>query len=181
MARIEIKSVTVLRNNYVYLLNHRGSGTAAVVDPGIAGPAISALDDLGWRVRSFLHPSSPRFGHGRERHAERLLVRGVRAARRGKEGDAEAKVLDLPGHTAHGVAYWFPANPALFCGDILYPLGSGRVYEGTPEEMWNSLKNIRELPPETKIYCAHDYLDRNLKFAKSIGKDDEEMTSTARR
>ena len=75
--------------------------------------------------------------------------------------DAEAKVWDVPGHTAGHIAYWFAESQALFCGDTLFALGCGRVFEGTHEQMYNSISKFKEVPDETWVYCAHEYTTAN--------------------
>lgn len=185
MARIEVKVVKVLRDNYVFLLNHRGSGSGAVVDPGIAGPILIQLDQLAWRVRKIFctHHHIDQVGGNldlkRSFHceviapkAESSRIPGVTSeVSEGDKvmlGDAEAIVMDLSGHTSGHIGYWFKDSGALFCGDVLYPMGCGRVFEGDAAQMWRTLQKIRALPPETKIYCAHEYAERNYKFARSL-------------
>lgn len=85
-----------------------------------------------------------------------------------KLGSSEARILDVPGHTRAHIAFWFAGDNALFCGDTLFAMGCGRLFEGTPEEMWRSLSKIRALPPETKIYCAHEYTQANGRFALTV-------------
>ncbi|MFX4740600.1 MBL fold metallo-hydrolase, partial [Acinetobacter baumannii] len=72
-------------------------------------------------------------------------------------GDSVATVFDVPGHTSGHVAYWFARSQALFCGDTLFALGCGRLFEGTPAQMWQSLGKLRALPDDTRVYCAHEY------------------------
>lgn len=185
MARVEVKVVKVLRDNYVFLLNHRASGSAAVVDPGIAGPIFASLDQYAWRVRKIFctHHHTDQVGGNldlkRSFHCEVIGPRAEAARIPGITsevaegdkvmlGDAEAFVMDLSGHTAGHIGYWFKDSSALFCGDVLYPMGCGRMFEGEAEQMWGTLQKIRALPRETKIYCAHEYSERNYKFARSL-------------
>ena len=143
MARVEVKVVKVLRDNYVYLLNHRATGVAAVIDPGIAGPVISALDDLVWRPRLILctHHHADQIGGNQDlkrsyqcevlgpaAEAKRIpgLTKEIKGGDKVTLGSAWGEVVDLPGHTSGGIGYWFTENKALFCGDILYPLRYGR-------------------------------------------------------
>lgn len=185
MARVEVKVVKVLRDNYVFLLNHRASGSAAVVDPGIAGPILTKLDQLAWRVRKIFctHHHTDQVGGNldlkRSFHCEVIgpkaeagripgITTEVVEGDKVMLGDAEAFVMDLSGHTAGHVGYWFKDSGALFCGDVLYPMGCGRMFEGEAEQMWGTLRKIRALPPDTKIYCAHEYAERNYKFARAL-------------
>jgi hydroxyacylglutathione hydrolase len=83
-------------------------------------------------------------------------------------GAARARVLDVSGHTVGHIAYWFPEHAALFCGDTLFSLGCGRLFEGTPAMMWASLGRLRALPEETRIYCGHEYTESNARFALTL-------------
>ena len=96
-----------------------------------------------------------------------------------KFGDLEAKVFDTPGHTRGHIAYWFKQNSSLFCGDTLFALGCGRVFEGTFAQMWDSLGKLRELPDNTVVYCAHEYTQSNAKFAITIEKDNAALLERA--
>ena len=185
MARLEIKQITVLRNNYVYMVNHRGSGIAAVIDPGIVGPVVAELNKLGWSVRKIFctHQHADQIGgnldmkmsyscevFGPEAEADKIpgITKGVKDGDKISIGDAQGVVLALPGHTAGHVGYYFPTAKALFCGDVLSPLGCGKVLGGTVDLMWESLKKIKALPEDTQIYCAHELSERNYKFARKI-------------
>jgi hydroxyacylglutathione hydrolase len=90
-------------------------------------------------------------------------------------GRARATVLDVPGHTLGHVAFHFPDHQAAFVGDSVFALGCGRVFEGTMEMMWNSLKRIKALPPETRLYCAHEYTASNARFAVTIEPENKAL------
>jgi hydroxyacylglutathione hydrolase len=105
--------------------------------------------------------------------------------------DREAEVLFIPGHTRAHIAYYFPPSSPedlgeLFCGDTLFAGGCGRLFEGTPTQMVNSLSQIRSLPDRTRIWCAHEYTLKNLQFALTVDPDNPELharfqaTQTAR-
>jgi len=83
-------------------------------------------------------------------------------------GRARAQVFFVPGHTRGHIAYWFKDHDALFCGDTLFALGCGRLFEGTPQQMWNSLSKLRALPDATRVYCAHEYTQSNARFALTV-------------
>ena len=100
------------------------------------------------------------------------------------------KVLDVAGHTNTHLAYYIPPKKdsvdgnikaSLFCGDTLFALGCGRVFEGTMEQMWNSLKTLRALPSKAKIYCGHEYTLSNAKFAISIDPDNLKLKKRIRK
>ena len=90
-------------------------------------------------------------------------------------GGFRIKVLDVPGHTLGHVAYYFPDQNRIFVGDTLFALGCGRLFEGTPEIMWESLDKIMQLPDETLVYCAHEYTKSNLEFALTIESRNEDL------
>src|SRR5207247_10602030 len=83
-------------------------------------------------------------------------------------GSLRGRVLETPGHTAGHISYVFPADKLAFVGDTLFSIGCGRVIEGTPEMMWQSLLKLRALPDDTRIYCGHEYTKANIRFAKTV-------------
>ena len=94
-------------------------------------------------------------------------------------GGSQASVFFTPGHTTGHIIYWFEKSGCLFCGDTLFAMGCGRLFEGTPEQMTNSLEKIKKLPRKTKIYCAHEYTENNLQFALSIEKENLHLQKRA--
>jgi len=90
-------------------------------------------------------------------------------------GGMEIQVMAVPGHTRTHLAYYCPSVPALFCGDMLFVAGCGRILDTTPAEMWNSLKRLRDLPGDTLVYCGHEYTIENLEFALSLESDNERV------
>jgi len=85
----------------------------------------------------------------------------------------------VPGHTKGHIAFWFEDSDALFCGDTLFALGCGRMFEGTADQMWNSLSKFRDLPGQTQVYCAHEYTQANAAFAVTVEPDNENLVSRA--
>ncbi|HYN40054.1 MAG TPA: hydroxyacylglutathione hydrolase [Rhodospirillales bacterium] len=185
MAGLRIEQIPVLRDNYVYLLRDDATAACAAVDPSVAAPVLAALGRLGWSLTHVFNTHHHHdhtggnldlkaatgctiVGHGRD--AGRIPGIDV-AVEDGQEvalGTARARVFDVSGHTIGHIAYWFEADGALFCGDTLFSLGCGRLFEGTPARMWASLTRLRELPGETRVYCGHEYTESNARFALSI-------------
>lgn len=184
-APLEILQLPVLNDNYVYLAHEPRSGATAVVDPAVTGPVFDALARKGWTLTHILnthhHPDhvggnleikertgctivGPRADAGR--------IPGIDVEVGDTDtvalGEAQASVFDVPGHTRGHIAYWFADSDALFCGDTLFALGCGRLFEGTPAQMWNSLSRLAALPDSTQIYCAHEYTLANARFALSV-------------
>ncbi|SME91840.1 hydroxyacylglutathione hydrolase [Tistlia consotensis] len=185
MAELDIHQIPVLNDNYVYLARCRATGMTAVVDPAVAGPVLAEAGRLGWTITHILntHHHGDHVGGNREivastgctvvgPRADRDRIPGISVAVDEGDvyrlGECEAKVFFVPGHTRGHIAYWFPESNALFCGDTLFALGCGRLFEGTPEQMWRSLSKLRTLPPETRVYCAHEYTQANARFALSV-------------
>jgi len=94
-------------------------------------------------------------------------------------GASRARVCDTPGHTSGHMAFWFENGNALFCGDTLFALGCGRLFEGTPQQMWTSLQKLRALPDDTIVYCAHEYTQSNAAFALSVDGENSTLQTYA--
>ena len=94
-------------------------------------------------------------------------------------GKLAGRVIETPGHTAGHISYFFPADKLAFVGDTLFSIGCGRVIEGTPEMMWQSLVKLRDLPDDTQFYCGHEYTAANIRFAKTIEPDNKPLAARA--
>ena len=167
------------------LLHDSESGATAAIDAPEAAPIEAALAASGWRLTDILvtHHHADHTGgiaELKEKHGCRVVAPAGEAARiplvdetvrendRVRVGGLEARVLETPGHTSGHISYVFPADKLAFVGDTLFSIGCGRVIEGTPEMMWNSLLKLRELPDDTRIYCGHEYTKANIAFARTI-------------
>src|SRR5690606_30008452 len=96
------------------------------------------------------------------------VTEAVKDGDRVEVGGYIAEILFTPGHTDGHICYYFAREKVLFCGDTLFSAGCGRMFEGTKEQMWNSLTKLRDLPDDTQVYCAHEYTLSNIRFALSI-------------
>ncbi|MFE0754943.1 hydroxyacylglutathione hydrolase [Inquilinus sp. NPDC058860] len=185
MASLRVTLIPVLKDNYAYLLEDDSTGMVAVVDPGEADPVAAKLEAKGGRLDWILntHHHGDHFGGNHElakRYGASIVGPAAEAARipdldRGvAEGDhvmvgaARGSVLEVPGHTAGHIAFWFEDAGVLFCGDTLFALGCGRLLEGTADQMWSSLLKLRALPDTTRIYCGHEYTQSNARFALTV-------------
>lgn len=193
---LEIEHLVCLKDNYVWLLREPATGAVAAVDPSEAKPVAAKLDSLGWKLTHILntHHHWDHTGGNLELKeqsgavivgpaADRERIPGIDLAL--AEGDtyrfggATAQIFDIPGHTRGHIAFWFPESTALFCGDTLFTLGCGRLFEGTPQQMWTSLSKLRRLPPETRVFCGHEYTQANARFALSIDPTNEGLRRRA--
>lgn len=187
-----ITQIAVLNDNYVYLLRDDETDVVGAVDPGVAEPVADELERRGWSLDFILnthhhndhvggnralkerygcHVIGPRYDAGRIPAIDDQVSEesGVRF------GSHDVQVIFTPGHTHGHICYWFPKAEALFSGDTLFSLGCGRLFEGTPADMFASLRKLAKLPDETKVYCAHEYTEANARFALSIDPDNADL------
>lgn len=193
---LEVHQIPVLSDNYVYLLHDTDSEATAVVDPAVAAPVLEAAEQRGWRITHILntHHHPDHVGGNLEiKAATDCAIIGAAndtarlpgLTQKVSEGDSvsvgslKAQVIEVPGHTTGHIAYWFAADHALFCGDTLFVLGCGRMFEGTPPMFWNSLAKLKALPDETRVYCAHEYSLANAKFALSVDPQNKALQEQA--
>jgi len=198
MATLDIHQIPALNDNYVYLARDAEADSCACIDPAVAAPVLATLDKLGWRLTHILnthHHGDHTGGNMEIKRATGCTIVGNRDdARRIPgldvavvEGDTvtlgtqTAEIIEVSGHTVGHIAYWFADSRALFCGDTLFALGCGRLFEGTPEQMWRSLGKLRALPGEARVYCAHEYTQANAAFALSVEPDNQALRDRARR
>jgi len=181
-------------DNYIWMIRH--GENAVVVDPGQARPVLDALEHNGLRLRAILltHHHQDHVGGVTQLHAatgatvygpacERLPRCDI-ALREGDRVDMDQpplslSVLDVPGHTAGHIAYHGQAlgQPVLFCGDTLFAAGCGRVFEGTPTQMYQSLQKFSDLPPSAQVCCAHEYTLANLRWALAVDPANQTLQS----
>ncbi|WP_339713624.1 hydroxyacylglutathione hydrolase [uncultured Sneathiella sp.] len=185
MSKLEIHQIPVLSDNYVYLFRDPVSDQVGVVDPAVSEPVLKKLKELGWKLTHIInthhHPDHTGANLELKEKTGCTIVGAKNDAARipgidvqVEEGDIfefgsqRAEVYEVPGHTVGHIAYWFEESDALFCGDTLFALGCGRLFEGTPAQMWDSIGKFRALPDDTKVYCAHEYTEANGRFALSV-------------
>ena len=185
-----------LKDNFGVLIHDPTSGATASIDAPEAAAVEAALKKTGWRLTDILvthHHGDHTAGIGelKARHHCRVVAPRGEAQRIAHvdetvgEGDTvqvgalKARVIDTPGHTAGHISYFFPAENLAFVGDTLFSIGCGRVIEGNPEIMWNSLAKLRALPDDTRFYCGHEYTEANIRFAKTIEPNNKALAARA--
>lgn len=182
---MHLLALPALADNYIWLL-HDDAGNALVVDPGEAAPVEAALSEHGLHLRAILltHHHHDHIGgaaalssrHGAAIHAPHD-PRIENADHRVAEGDqvtldapaSRFDVLEIPGHTRSHIA--FVGEGLMFCGDTLFSMGCGRLFEGSPEQMLTSLDRLAAYPAETLVCCAHEYTAANGRFALTLDAD----------
>jgi hydroxyacylglutathione hydrolase len=185
---LEVVQIAVLSDNYVYLVHDAASGDTAVIDPAVAGPVLAEANARDWTITQILntHWHPDHVGGNLEIKAatgcritgpkdEAAKIPGIERAVGGGDsvaiGGSAGRVIDVPAHTAGHIAYHFAGDGLLFCGDTLFAMGCGRLFEGTPAQMFDSLGRLMALPDETLVYCAHEYTASNGRFALTVEPD----------
>lgn len=175
----------VLQDNYVYLIHDPASQQTAAVDPSVAGPVLETLHEKGWMLTHIFSTHH----HGDHVGGNRALKSVTQCEIIGFAGDAHripgierkmedeeefawggdvVRILFIPGHTLGHIAYYFVRSGWVFCGDTLFSLGCGRLFEGTASQMHHSLQKLAALPNETLLYCGHEYTEANARFALTV-------------
>ena len=185
---VRIHAVPAFKDNYIWMLEDGRSAVA--VDPGDAAPVEGFLARTGLELAAVLathhhadhvgglpalvqHWKCPAFGPAREvaAHLDRRLAEGERITVPGI--GIELATLDIPGHTAGHIALF--GDGRVFCGDTLFACGCGRLFEGTPRQMVDSLGKLARLPGETRVYCGHEYTMANIRFAEAVEPGNAEL------
>jgi hydroxyacylglutathione hydrolase len=192
MAQLEIELVPCLSDNYAYLVRDSDEDFCAVVDPSEARPVKAALDARGWRLTHILnthhHPDhtggnaalkaeygAKVIGPAKDRARIPAMDEGVEEGRPFSLGSHGARVLEIPAHTRGHIAYAFETDEAVFTGDTLFAMGCGRLFEGTPEMMWQSLSKLMMLADSLRVYCGHEYTLNNGRFALTLEPENADL------
>jgi hydroxyacylglutathione hydrolase len=182
---LEIIRIPVLSDNYIWLVHEAQSGETMVVDPAVADVPLAEAEKRGWKItqiwNTHWHPDHTGGNAeikavtgciitGPAAEAERIPTLDIKV----REGDivrlgkVEAKVIDVPAHTAGHIAFYLPSEHAAFVGDTLFAMGCGRLFEGTAAQMYSNMRKLEALPDETAVYCAHEYTQSNGRFALTV-------------
>ena len=179
--------IPALSDNYIWMFRDPASGSVAVVDPGQDAPALAAAEQRGWAITHILnthwHPDHTGGNAGIKAATGAPIIAPAEAEKVSAvdrviaEGDSVsigelvAEVWDIPAHTAGHVALYFEAAKMIFTGDTLFAMGCGRLFEGTPEQMFANMQRFASLPDDVQIYCGHEYTLANARFANHVEPD----------
>jgi hydroxyacylglutathione hydrolase len=188
---MQIVPVPAFNDNYLWLAHDDESGETAVVDPGDAAPVLAEAQRRGWIIdqvwNTHWHPDHTG-GNLSIKEATGARISGPASDRiPGREvalsegdqihlGRHVGRVIEVPGHTLDHIALIFDDDGVAFVGDTLFAMGCGRLFEGTPEQMYRSLQRLSGLPDDTRLYCAHEYTLANARYAAHAEPDNEAIT-----
>jgi hydroxyacylglutathione hydrolase len=187
---LEIVRIPALTDNYIWLAHDPESGETLVVDPAEAAPVLAEAGARGWAItqiwNTHWHPdhtggnaavkaATGAIITGPAAEAERIptLDRLVREGDRVSLGALRAEILEIPGHTAGHIAFHLSQERVVFVGDTLFAMGCGRLFEGTAEQMFANMQRLAKLPPETAVYCGHEYTLSNGRYALVAEPDND--------
>lgn len=190
MPKFEIVQLACLQDNYCSLIHDAENNITVVVDTPDGEVIQQALESRGWQL-DYILTTHHHWDHidGHEALCQRYGAKVIGAAENREQipgidqqvidgdvlqlGGIRVQVIGTPGHTLGHVCYYAPDLQAVFVGDTLFSLGCGRLFEGTAEQMWQSMLKLRSLPPETAVYCGHEYTQNNVKFALQLEPDNQ--------
>ncbi len=191
---IEIVQLACLQDNYGFLLHEPESGTTASIDTPDPQAILTALAERNWDLH-YIWNTHHHWDHiggnealqkathckifGPAHDGIRGLDKKLQEGDKVQLGKTSFSVLEIGGHTKGHIGYYSADEAVAFVGDTLFSMGCGRLFEGTPTQMWQSLQKLMRLPKQTKIYCAHEYTEQNARFALSIDTNNPALKKRA--
>jgi len=191
---LDVVRIPVLNDNYVWLLHDDASAETVVIDPAVADPVLEAAAARGWTIGQIWNThwhGDHVGGNAAIKAATDCVIIGPAAEaakigtldRQVREGDLVhigahgALVMEVPAHTAGHIAYHLAEDRILFAGDTLFAMGCGRLFEGTPAQMFANMQRFSALPDDTTVFCAHEYTQSNGRFALTVEPDNAALRS----
>ena len=189
---MNIEIIPCLNDNYSYLVKDDQTNTVAIIDPSEFGPCNEKIN-LKYKKLDFILTTHHHFDHvggntelkkkygsrvlGFENDKKRIPAIDIllKDGQEFKIGNLNFKTIFIPGHTSGHIAFYFEKEKVVFTGDTLFSLGCGRVFEGTYQQMFDSLNKIKSLPEDTKIYCGHEYTKSNLEFCLKFNPNNNHL------
>lgn len=184
---LEIVRIAALSDNYVWLIHDPVSDETVVVDPSEAAPVLAEAKARGWTISQIWNthwhpdhtggnaaikaPGAVVSGPAAEAAKIPTLDYGLREGDSVRIGAHVARVIETPGHTAGHIVFYLADDAALFSGDTLFAMGCGRLFEGDAAQMYGNMQRLAALPPETVVYCAHEYTQSNGRYAATAEPD----------
>lgn len=193
---IDVEIIPILDDNYCYVIKS-DCGAVAVLDPGAADPVLDVLKMRGLRP-DFILNTHHHWDHvngnkklAKEYSAPIVAPKSEAHKIKGAEiflddgdtfslGQSIARIIETPGHTAGGICFYFEKSGIVFTGDTLFAMGCGRLFEGTAEDMFNSLSKLKALPDKTLVYCGHEYTQSNAQFCLAYDQDNSALKKRAK-
>ena len=185
---MKVKIIKCLEDNYSYLIIDEKTNNSCVVDPSEHEPIINFVEYYNIKLKFILNTHHHYDHVGGNKELKKMYGAKVVGFKNDKQRipdidillednqiwkyeNFESKIMHIPGHTTGHICFYFPKNKIVFTGDTLFSLGCGRIFEGTYEQMYESLNKLKKLPKDTKIYCGHEYTINNSNFCKTYDKN----------
>ena len=189
---MKVEIIKCLKDNYSYVIIDEKYNHACVVDPSEAEPIINFVESKNIKLKFVLnthHHYDHVGGNNDLKKKYKIKIVGYKNDKKRipnidilledneiwKNENFEAKIIHIPGHTSGHICFYFIKEKFAFTGDTLFSLGCGRIFEGTYEQMYNSLNKLKKLPPDTKIYCGHEYTLQNSLFCSKYDKNNKNL------
>src|SRR5210317_307668 len=192
---MKVEIISCLQDNYSYLIIDENQNIACAVDPSESQPISNFIDQNNIKLKYILnthHHYDHVGGNNELKKKYNCKIIGFRGDKNRipeidimvddneiwKSDNFQSKIIHIPGHTSGHICYYFFKEKIIFTGDTLFSMGCGRVFEGTYNQMFNSLNKIKDLPEDTKIYCGHEYTQKNIEFCIKYNPNNDSLKKT---
>ena len=189
---MKVEIIKCLQDNYSYIIIDKKHNHACVIDPSESEPVINFIESKNIKLKFILNTHHHHDHVGGNNDLKKKYGANVVGFKNDKQRipsidillednqiwkgeNFEAKIIHIPGHTSGHICFYFIKEKVVFTGDTLFSLGCGRIFEGTYEQMYNSLNKLKKLPADTKIYCGHEYTRKNSLFCSKYDKNNKNL------